>query len=353
MRSLKFFIVVFSALLSIGVPSSLVAADDPGVEPAKVSPIAALEPSRVVYRQLEGLYLKSPRGVSVDSKSGDIYVADTMNNLIAVYNKDGLPLFSFGYNKELKEPTKAVSDASGHIYVLNGIPRAVKIFTYRGEYSGDFPLTLKEPKDSPTAISMGPGGNIYIGIGGEDGGRIQVYDSNFRLIREIGKKPDGSSYFRSVQAIAIDTDGTIYAADASATPCIQVYGPDGKCLRGWGAQDAGPHNFSLPAGIAIDGEGRVVVVDSIRHAITVFSQGGTYLGRYGGMGSQPGALTYPTDIATNGQRNIYVVERVGSRLQVLEERLGVTQRKPNPASAQNAIREQFQRQLGEVMKGMK
>lgn len=317
-----------------------------------------LKPVQVVYRQVEGTYLKSPGGVWVDKAKQEIFVADTLNDLVAVYDMNGLPIFAFGYNKELKEPIKAVADAAGRIYVLNGIPRAVKIFNYRGEYLKDFPLAGTGDAPNPTAIAVDDKGNIYIADNAN--GRIQIYDSALQLVRELGQKPDSASYFKSIHAIAVDDDGTIYVADGTATPCIQVFSPQGKFLRGWGAHDAGPHNFSLPAGLALDGEGRVLVVDTVRNTIAAFTKEGDFLDRYSGMGTRPGDVAFPTDVATNGKEKIYVVERLGSRLQVLEEqvRLGRSGSAPvrsasAPAAATNSVRSQLQGVLGEVMKEMK
>jgi len=312
-----------------------------------------LQPVRVVYQQVEGTFLKSPRGVWVDQARNEIYVADTSNDLVAVYDSVGLPLFAFGYNQELKEPTKAISDSKDRILVLNGIPRAIKVFNYRGEYLSDFPLALKDPKSSPTAIAVDQNGNTYVAIASESGGLIQVYNSASQLVREFGKKADGTSQLKSVHAIAIDSDGTIYIADATATPAIQVYSPEGTSLRGWGAHDAGPQNFSLPAGLTIDGDGRVIVVDSIRQTIMIFTKEGTFLSREGGMGTQAGAVMFPTDIASNGKEKIYVVERLGSRLQVLEERLVAARGAANGASVTNALREQMRRQFNDITRSIK
>ena len=311
-----------------------------------------LKPVSVIYRHVEGTFLKSPRGVWVDPVKSEVYVADTLNDLVAVYDSAGLPLFVFGYNKELKEPTKAIPDSKGRILVLNGIPKAIKVFNYRGEYINDFPLVRKDPKSTPVAMAVDKGGNIYVAVASESASLIQVYDSGFQLIREFGSKPDGTSYFKGVQAIAFDGDGLIYVSDANATPSIQVYSADGKFLRGWGTHDAGPQNFSLPAGLAIDGEGRVIVLDGIRQVIMIFTKEGILLNREGGMGTQPGSVMYPTDIATNGKGKIYLVERLGSRLQVLEERLVATRAAPDTSAASNALREQMRRQFKDISRGM-
>jgi len=95
------------------------------------------------------------------------------------------------------------------------------------------------------------------------------------------------------------------------------------------------------------------VLDSIRQTIMIFTKEGTLLGREGGMGSQPGAVMYPTDIASNGSGKIYLVERLGSRLQVLEERLVATRATPNTTAATNVLREQMRRQFNDLTRGMK
>ena len=347
----KYILVALSFICLGAGPSQPPVASTTSETAPKTATQITLAPVQVVYRQVEGTYLKSPRGVWVDKAKKEVIVADTMNDLVAVYDAKGLPLFAFGYNQELKEPVKAVADPAGRIYVLNGIPRAVKVFSYRGEYLNDFPLTGTDKKPNPTALAADDKGNIY--VADDAGGQIQVYDNAFRLVREFGKKTDGSSYLKNVQAIAVDGDGDIYVADASAIPAIQVFSSDGKFLRGWGAHDAGPHNFSLPAGLTIDGEGRVIVVDSMRHAITVFTREGNYLSRHGGMGRQAGAVLYPTDIASDGSEKIYVVERLGSRLQVLEEQSPAARRNAKAPSSPNPVRSQVRSALGDVMKGMK
>ena len=343
-------LLLFSCL-AVGPGQAAESEKSPNPAPPAVS-APLIQPIRVVYRQIEGTFLKSPRGVWVDRAKNEVYVADTSNDLVAVYDSAGLPLFAFGYNKELKEPTKAVANSKGRIFVLNGIPRAVKVFNYRGEYIEDFRLARNDSNHAPTAIAIDQSNNLYVGTAGEGMAQIEIYDSNFRFIREIGKKPDRSSYLKSVHAMTIDSDGTLYVADANATPAIQVYGPDGKYLRGWGAHDGGPQNFSLPAGIALDGQGRVVVIDSIRQVVSVFTKDGSFLSRSGGMGTQAGAFMFPTDIASNGNQKLYVVERLGSRLQVLEERIAAVRANPN-AAAVNALREQMRRQFNDFSRGIK
>ena len=43
--------------------------------------------------------LDLPRGVTVDNETGNIYIADTVNNCIKVFDSTGKYLFKFGNNE--------------------------------------------------------------------------------------------------------------------------------------------------------------------------------------------------------------------------------------------------------------
>lgn len=351
MNRLRIFLI-FLLLFSVGAAQNAVPFEEKSSKEAAdaLRPIR-LETTGIVYRQEEGTYLKAPRGVFVDRSTGEVYVADTKNDLIAVYDRDGLHLFSFGYNGEFKEPLKAVTDLQGRIYVLVGIPRKIKIFNYRGDYLQDFPFKGLEEEVVPTALAVDGEGEIYIADAGS--GQILVYDSEYRLIMSIGAKGNGDGHFRSVQGIAVDPQGNIYVADARSRP-VQVFGSEGEFLRGWGEHATGPQNFSLPSGLALDSEGRVMVVDTLRHAIVVFTKEGRFLGRHGGKGMGPGAVTYPSDIATGPDGRVYVVERVGSRLQIMKERLvsagrSVGERRKAPG----LLKDKVKRDIADFLKKMR
>jgi len=337
------------ALFTLGAGPTPTPPPDPPAQ-GGAAKVLYLEPIRLVYRQVEGIALKSPQGVFVDRTRDEVYVADTMNDMVAVYDRDGLPLFAFGYNGEFREPVKAVADPRGRIYVLNGVPRKLKVFNYRGEYLQDFPFEGLDEEPVPSALTVDQKGNLY--IADAKSGQVLVYDPDHRLRLKFGARGDGNGRFKSVQAIAVDQEGNIYVADAMGVP-LQVFSPEGEFLRGWGEHAIGPQNFSLPSGVAIDREGRVIVVDTLRQTIVVFTKEGKFLGRYGGLGSQPGAVAFPTDVAADGNGRIYVVERVGSRLQILEQRLVATTRAPGERRIPERVREDLQRSMADFLRSMR
>lgn len=325
----------------------------PRSRPSAGPALASFKPALLVYRQAEGEGFKKPGGVFVDRETGEVLVVDSGSNLVSVLSRDGIPLYSFGYNGEVRQPSQAVTDKRGRILVLAGVPRKVKVFNYRGEPLADFDFPGFEgaARVLPTALTVDRAGNLY--VADSTSGKILVYDLDDRLVMSFGGRGEGPGTFSSVTAMTVDQAGTIYVADAQHRPAIQVFDAKASYVRGWGEHSAGPMNFSLPSGIAVDALGRVLVADTIRQTIAVFTSEGSYLFRFGGLGAFPGDLAYPSSIAVDGMGRLYVTEAVNARLQVFELTEGAATPRaaaqPAPAVPSRA-REELRRGLGEVLK---
>ncbi len=351
----SWFALVVAVLFSIawGVIAAFAADSAPQVRPAAATSTASFKPARLIYRQAEGEPFLKPTGVFVDRNSGEIVVADSGANLVTVLSPEGFPVLSFGFNGEVPLPTQVVADKRGRILVLAGVPRKLKVFSYRGEPLGDFgfPGFAGAAKAIPTALTADGAGNLY--IADSTSGRILVYDPEGRLALSFGGRTDGPGGFSNVTAITVDKVGKIYIADAQHKPSIQVFDAQGNYLRGWGEHSGGPQNFSLPSGIGLDSAGRVLVLDTIRQSILVFTTEGNFLFRFGGLGTGPGALAYPTGLDVDTAGRLYITESLNQRLQVFElAEAGAATRapvRPAPATPSRA-REEMRQGLGDVLK---
>jgi DNA-binding beta-propeller fold protein YncE len=315
--------------------------------------LPAFKPIRLVYLQTEGERFKKPAGVFADNETGEILVTDSGNSLVTLLSKDGVPLYTFGYNGEIPQPAKAVVDRQRRIYVLAGSPRKMKVFSYRGEPLGDFgfPGFDGAARAVPIALTVDRSGKLH--IADSTTGKILVYDPEGRLALTFGGRGDGPGTFRNVTAITVDSSGAIYVADAQQKPAIQVFDAQGKYLRGWGEHSGGPQNVSLPAAIAVAPSGNVLVLDTIRQTIAVFTSEGQYLTRFGGLGVAPGALAYPTDLAVDDAGRLYVTESLNTRLQVFEPMAGrEAPRVPSRGTPEmpRRQREDTRRSLGDMLK---
>jgi DNA-binding beta-propeller fold protein YncE len=286
---------------------------DDQVAPAQTAP--RLQPLFAIYMHMDQGFFNNPMGIFYDRRTGEIYVADTSNDLIGIFNAKGVSLFSLGANEDIKGPVKAITDTKGRILVLDN-ERKLKVLNYRGEYLEDLDLPGLPPKKSIGAMAVDAVGNLYIAE--NETAQILVFGPDLRLKTKFGGKGTEKGQFQSVGAIAVGGDGRIYVTDHLATP-VQVFDGDGKFLIGWGKHETGVENFSLPGGIAVDSKGRVFIVDTLRHEIKIFTREGKFLGRDGGFGYKPGDVAFPVDIDIDPADRIYVVEKVGKRVQVFQE----------------------------------
>lgn len=344
-RQWKAAITVVLGLMWLGLTPAISAAQNVPPPPAGARPGApavgpTFRPVRLMARQTEGEGFRKLAGVSVDRETGEVLVADSGNNLVTILSRAGVPLLTFGYNGEVAQPSQAVTDGQGRILVLAGVPRRVKLFSYRGEPRGDFsfPGFAGAATALPTALTVDRAGHLYIAEG--TSGRILVYSPEGRLRLTVGGRGEGPGTFTSVTALAVDAAGTLYVADAQHKPSIQLFDRQGRYLRGWGEHSSGVQNFSLPAGIGVDPLGRVLVADTLRQSVSVFTAEGRYLFRFGGLGVGLGALAYPSGLGVDPAGRLYVAEAVNARVQVFEpvpDRTGGRMPGPLPAETRQAM----------------
>jgi sugar lactone lactonase YvrE len=77
-----------------------------------------------------------PTGVAVD-KDGNLYVADTLNDRIEVFDADGQFLRTWGKNGDgpgyFARPKGVAIDSDGHVWVADGMQDRVQVFTNEGQ----------------------------------------------------------------------------------------------------------------------------------------------------------------------------------------------------------------------------
>ena len=80
--------------------------------------------------------LAKPTGVAVD-KDGNLYVADTLNDRIEVFDADGVFLRTWGKNGDgpgyFARPKGVAVDSDGHVWVADGMQDRIQVFTNEGQ----------------------------------------------------------------------------------------------------------------------------------------------------------------------------------------------------------------------------
>lgn len=281
-----------------------------------------LPPPIYVYRavSLFNLYLYQgaigvPAAVAVDSKHGEVWVADTGKDLLGVFDTSGVSLFAFGSEELVKQPQRIAISPAGELLVVEGKRQRIRRFSYRGESRGDVPLEGFEAKPSIGAIAFDPSGNLYIAE--NLSGQVFVYNTSGKLRFKFGSRGQGEGQFLSVTGIAIAPDGSIFVVDQQGIP-VQSFDNQGNYLTGWGRHEMGRENFALPSGIAVNSKSQVIVSDELRHDVKTFDRNGKVIQMFGGQGTELGAFSFPTYITLDAEDRLYVAERGNRRVQVFE-----------------------------------
>ena len=165
---------------------------------------------------MEQLY--NPLGVTVDNKTGNIYIADHSNHCVKVFNNTGKYLFKFGDNKDEGKMylPKGIAICGDRIlitqsndcilnYQLNGkfVSRIGRQGRGELEFNTPFGLTIDESN-----------GDIY--ICDLNNNRIQVLNSNFFFKSQFGS--DTLKYPRDVKL----SKEYIYVLGKS-NPCLHLF----------------------------------------------------------------------------------------------------------------------------------
>ncbi len=174
--------------------------------------------------------LSSPHAAAY-STDRRLYVADTGNNRISVYSRDGIFLFSFGNrdadgNTNLRRPTHVAVDASENVYVLDSeVNGRVSVYSHTGELLKRINAeSLGRQSRKPvrlTAMAVSANGEVFVADQG-NAKIIQLEWRTGRVASAFGSKGKGRGQFRMVTALAVAPARQLVVADARNKK-IEIY----------------------------------------------------------------------------------------------------------------------------------
>jgi tetratricopeptide (TPR) repeat protein len=169
--------------------------------------------------------LDKPKDVAV-SINNNVYIADSKNKRISVFNQQGLYLHSFGWHSSgnLKQPSHISIDAEENVYALEGEDR-ISIFDQFGELLAR--LNSKDLReimgDKPeiSAMTTDLDGNLYIGNRVDN--RISIIDwRNKKILETFGSLGQSRSQFRDITYLSVNASGQLAILDKKNKK-VEVY----------------------------------------------------------------------------------------------------------------------------------
>jgi sugar lactone lactonase YvrE len=177
--------------------------------------------------------LVDPVGLAIDKENRFLYVVDTQQDQVIVYDADTLKLLrrigTGGKNHFLTSP-------------------------------GDF--------GAPQGVAVDKDGNVY--VTDTLNNRVEIFDADGNFISTFGKNGDGPGTFSRPKGIAVDGDGHIWVADEMQDR-LQVFNREGQLLTyvGLGHGEM-PGQFKALVGVAVDKWNRVFTTEQYPGRLQVF-----------------------------------------------------------------------------------
>jgi hypothetical protein len=167
----------------------------------------------------------------------------------------------------------------------------------------------------PTDVAWDRDGNIYVADGIGNNNRIAKFDKNGRFLQHWGSTGAGPGQFTGLEALVIDAQGNIYAADAGNRR-VQVFAPDGSFRSEFG-------NIGKPLAMCITPASPQYLF--VSHAgdedgmddaaIYKVRLDGTVVGRFGSAGKRPGEFGLANSLDCRGEHELLVGEMTNWRVQ--------------------------------------
>ena len=247
---------------------------------------------RKSYSRLKGTKgspLKTPIGVGGDGR-GTVYVADAESGIVFRQTSDDDELLPFITKGEWRPTGLAVDPQEGRLYLADSINNQIVVFDLAGQEKFHFGSRGEEPGmfNSPTDLWFDRKGRLL--VTDPLNYRIQIFSRNGLYLSAIAKEAgDAAGDFSKPKGIASDSEGHIYLADA-LIDAIQIFDDKGRLLLIFGDRGSKPGEFWMPAGIFIGSDDTIYVADVYNFRIQTF--------RYHRVGGRVSA-TLPTE---NGSR---------------------------------------------------
>jgi DNA-binding beta-propeller fold protein YncE len=202
------------------------------VSDGKLHRVLVFNPKHEIESQItDGLV--DPVGLAIDPNNRFLYVVDTQQDQVLVYDAD-----------------------------------SYKLLRRIGTGGKDHFLTSPGDFAAPQCVAVDKDGNVY--VTDTLNNRVEIFDADGKFISQFGKAGDGPGYFARPKGIAVDSDGHIWVADAMEDR-LQVFNREGQLLTyiGQGHGEL-PGQFRALVGVAIDKNNQVFTTEQEPGRLQVF-----------------------------------------------------------------------------------
>jgi tripartite motif-containing protein 71 len=241
---------------------------------------------------------------------GLIYIADSLNDRIQVFDRNGQSIMIIGGEDAtvLRSPQGvALNPAEDKLFVADTGNHRIQVFSIDGELLygwGQFGTDSGQFKE-PIGVTVD---DKFVYVSDTGNNRIQIFDHNGKFINKFGKYGTSSESFNYPRSVTVDEAGSIYVANTNNNQ-ISKYTPDGKFDFSWGEYGSLQGEMVQPSDIFYS-KGELYVSDLVNHRIQVYDTKGKFQYQFGRHPPKRhegnGRIHYPMTLSTSPDGSMLV-----------------------------------------------
>lgn len=268
----------------------------------------------------------APSGLAVN-QYGILYVADTGNEEVHLFDKDGLLIDTYTGFDELapvsfEEPTALSIDTKGNLIVLD---TSLNKLICMASKDTTFYVLNGGPWNFTTAVHVSLDQHDYAYLASGDKFIRTRFPEQITQVTTTSGITLSDPYFNTLAGIAIDARQNVWLADKNHHRILKMT-LDGVYLNDIGKDDntsgTGSGQFNAPEFVTTDESGNLYVSDTGNNRIQKFDNSGEFLTKWEYNAFTPN-LSAPSGIAVNKDRKIYSAQRTPDFIWVVESMQGI------------------------------
>lgn len=269
-----------------------------------------------IYGPEEKLFL---RPLAVAANQDRIYVADSGNNRVVVYSRNGKLLQTLGEKgssaEKLLLPTDIVVSSTGKVFVADRQAGRVMVYNSAGALVDTLPKgtdRIKLQGFSPLSLALGPGDELYAFDVYHQ--RVVVFDQKARFSRTL--EPGNLNNISFANGILVIGQEDILLTNGNEGKVVGFKPKEQQVYEYPGLPETA---MFMPRGITPAGEGQVWITDAMQHGLIKYDLKQKQVVETVGYGGEEKFFSYPNDIATF-EDLIFVADKEHNRIVILQQK---------------------------------
>jgi len=267
---------------------------------------------------------RQPRSVVADLHAGEIFICDTWNSRIVIFDQLGSYRYQIQGGTSFRSPLDVAVDPEGYIFLLARRGREARVFLldFDGLYIDDFAVPTIEASDQPPrpmSLAVSPSGKQLF-ILDTAAHRVWITDRAVTITGHADLTGGLSDEELLEQLYGhLDVYGERLLVAVPSAGQVRMFDLQGNPVGHVGRKGTARCQSGFPVAGALDGEGNAVVLDKQRMLFTIWRvEDNVCIGEFSGIGQSPGALYAPNDLALDSRGKIYIAQTFEGRVQVFE-----------------------------------